>query len=111
VVGVEPAQSLFDHAVEREAVLRQGIRYVQADLCRLPDLGPAFDACAASMVLPGVPDWTGALRACVDCLAPGGVLVLSVIHPCFEGLWTTWRERNCSAGPRWTGVVTRREGR
>jgi 2-polyprenyl-3-methyl-5-hydroxy-6-metoxy-1,4-benzoquinol methylase len=92
VVGVEPGQSLFDHAVEREAELRQGIRYVQADLCRLPDLGPPFDACVASMVLPGVPDWTGALRACVEALAPGGVLVFSVVHPCFEGLWTTWRE-------------------
>jgi 2-polyprenyl-3-methyl-5-hydroxy-6-metoxy-1,4-benzoquinol methylase len=64
VVGVEPGQSLFDFAVEREAEQPRGIRYVRADLCAMPDLG-AFDAVVASMVLPAIPDWTGAMRACV----------------------------------------------
>src|ERR1700716_4175080 len=75
VVSVEPGQSLFEYAAEREAELRQGIRLVQADLCRLPDLGPPFDACVASMVLPAIPDWRGALRSCVEVLAPGGLIV------------------------------------
>jgi SAM-dependent methyltransferase len=92
VVGVEPGRSLFDYAVEREAEQRQGIRYVRADLCDRPDLGAPFDACVASMVLQAVPDWSQALRTCVEALAPGGLLVLSVIHPCFEQLWSTWRE-------------------
>jgi SAM-dependent methyltransferase len=65
---------------------------VQADLCRLPDLGAPFDACVAHMVLCAIPDWTGALRACVEALRPGGLLVFSVIHPCFERLARTWRE-------------------
>lgn len=34
------------------------IRYVQADLCAMPDLGAPFDAVVASMVLPAIPDWT-----------------------------------------------------
>jgi SAM-dependent methyltransferase len=92
IVGVEPGQSLFDFAVEQEAVAPQGIRYVQADLCALPDLGAPFDAVVASMVLPAIPDWTGAMRACVHALKSGGLFVFTVNHPCFEQLWATWRD-------------------
>ncbi|GGM81248.1 class I SAM-dependent methyltransferase [Dactylosporangium sucinum] len=52
--------------MEQETVTPQGIRYVQADLCALPDLGAPFDAAVASMVLPVIPDWTGAMQACVQ---------------------------------------------
>ncbi|MFC7243159.1 class I SAM-dependent methyltransferase [Catellatospora aurea] len=92
VVGVEPGQSLYEFAVERETAAPLGIRYVQADLCALPDLGAPFDAVVASMVLPAIPDWTGAMRACVDALKPGGLFVFTVNHPCFEQLWPSWRE-------------------
>ena len=43
------------------------------------------------MVLPAIPDWTGAMRACVHALRPGGLFVFTVNHPCFEQLWATWR--------------------
>jgi SAM-dependent methyltransferase len=92
VVGVEPGQSLFDFAVEQETAQPQGIRYVQADLCALPDLGAPFDAVVASMVLPAIPDWTGAMRACVHALRPGGLFIFSANHPCFEQLWPSWRQ-------------------
>jgi SAM-dependent methyltransferase len=92
VVGVEPGQSLIEFAMERETSAPQGIQYVQADLCDLPDLGAPFDAVVASMVLPAIPDWTGAMRACVNALKPGGLFVFTVNHPCFEQLWTTWRQ-------------------
>ena len=92
VVGVEPGQSLFDFAVEKEAQEPRGIRYVQADLCALPDLGAKFDAVIASMVLPAIPDWIGAMRACVHALKPGGMFVFSINHPCFEQLWPSWRD-------------------
>lgn len=92
VVGVEPGRSLYDFAVGAEKEQPLGIRYVQADLCARPDLGAPFDAVVASMVLPAIPDWTGAMRACVAALAPGGLFVFSVNHPCFEQLWPTWRE-------------------
>ena len=78
-------------AVEQETVAPQGLRYLQADLCALPDLGASFDAVVVSMVLPAVPDWTGAMRACVHALKPGGLFVFTVNHPCFEQLWSTWR--------------------
>jgi 2-polyprenyl-3-methyl-5-hydroxy-6-metoxy-1,4-benzoquinol methylase len=87
VTGVEPGQSLFGFAAEQEAVAPRGIRYVQADLCALPDLGAPFDAVVASMVLPAIPDWAGAMAACVQALKPGGLFVFTVNHPCFEQLW------------------------
>ncbi|GAA3206482.1 class I SAM-dependent methyltransferase [Dactylosporangium siamense] len=92
IVGVEPGQSQFEFAVEQETSAPQGIQYVQADLCALPDLGAPFDAVVSSMVLPAVPDWTGAMRACVQALKPGGLFVFTVNHPCYEQLWPTWRQ-------------------
>src|SRR5262245_22478423 len=68
VVGVEPAQALYEFAVAAEADEPRGIRYVQADVCAMPDLGAPFDAVVASMVLQSVPDWREALRACVSAL-------------------------------------------
>lgn len=91
VVGVEPAQAMADFAREKEAELRQGVRYVQADLTRLPDLGEPFDAVVCSMVLMAIPDWRPALRACVQALRPGGVLVFAIVHPAFERLAGSWR--------------------
>ncbi|MFI5916259.1 class I SAM-dependent methyltransferase [Dactylosporangium sp. NPDC051541] len=91
VVGVEPGRSLFEFATEHESRAPLGIRYIQADLCALPDLGTHFDAVVCSMVLPAIPDWQGAMHACVQALKPGGLFVFTVNHPCFEELWSTWR--------------------
>jgi 2-polyprenyl-3-methyl-5-hydroxy-6-metoxy-1,4-benzoquinol methylase len=96
VTGVEPATAPFEFAVDSERAEPLGIRYLQADLCQLAehsatqDLAKPFDAVVASMVLPAVPDWTGAMRACVRHLRPGGRFVFSVNHPCFEQLAASW---------------------
>lgn len=98
VTGIEPADAPFEFAADTERVDPLGIRYLQLDLCELStpspvvDLGGPFDAVVASMVLPAVPDWTGAMRACVAQLRPGGRFIFSVNHPCFEQLATSWRE-------------------
>ena len=89
VVGVEPASPLFNYARKREDELRQGVRYVQADLAAMPDLG-TFDAVVASMVLCAIPDWRPAMRACAEALRPGGLFVFTLNHPCFEMLAPTW---------------------
>ena len=86
VTGVEPAQALYDYATEKEASDQAGVSYVQADLCRLPDLGGPFDALVANMVFLDIPDWAGAMKACIDSLGAGGLLVFSIVHPCFEQL-------------------------
>jgi 2-polyprenyl-3-methyl-5-hydroxy-6-metoxy-1,4-benzoquinol methylase len=92
VVGVEPGQSLIAYAAEKEAERGHGIKYVQADLCRLPDLGRPFDVVVTNMVLMAIPDWTAAMKGCVAALAPGGVFVFSLVHPCFEQLTPSWRK-------------------
>ncbi len=91
VIGVDPGRSLIDRAIELETQRQQGIRYVEADLTRLPDLGGPFDAVLCSMVLPAIPDWRPAMRSCVEALAPGGTFIFTANHPCFEQLWPTWR--------------------
>lgn len=92
VVGVEPTASMVGFCRDKEAELGQGVRYVQADLARLPDLDGEFDAVVCSMVLMAIPDWRPAMRACVTALRPGGLFVFAVVHPAFEGLWGTWRD-------------------
>jgi 2-polyprenyl-3-methyl-5-hydroxy-6-metoxy-1,4-benzoquinol methylase len=92
VTGVEPGASLIGYAREKEAERGQGIRYVRADLCACPDLGGPFDAVVTNMVLMAVPDWQPAMHACLAALAPGGVFVFSLVHPCFERLASSWRE-------------------
>lgn len=92
VVGVEPTEAMVTFARDKEAESGQGVRYVQADLTRSPDLGGAFDAVVCSMVLMAIPDWKPAMRACVEALRPGGLFVFALVHPAFENLLTTWRD-------------------
>ena len=55
LTGVEPAEPLFDYAVEREARAPLGIRYFQADLCLvILNLGPVR-RCCRQHGLPGHP--------------------------------------------------------
>ena len=91
VVGVEPADALFDYAVESERERPLGIRYTKQDLSNLSDLG-LFDAVVASMVFAAIPDWRNAMRRCVESLLPGGMFVFTLNHPCFEQLRTSWLE-------------------
>ena len=102
VVGVEPAVSLFDYALEREEHLQQGIRYVRADLVAMPDLG-TFDAVVASMVLCAIPNWRPAMQACVDALRPSGLFVFTLNHPCFEQLATAWQQHGFMKVERYLG--------
>jgi len=90
VTAVEPAGGLFSYGAAREAELGQGIEWVQADLTSW-ESGPVFDVVIASMVFLSIPDWTAALDCCVRALRPGGQLIFSIDHPCFEpgvGQWT-----------------------
>jgi ubiquinone/menaquinone biosynthesis C-methylase UbiE len=92
VVGVEPATALLARAQKLEQERRQGIRYVQADLSTLPEVGQPFDAVVCSMVLLAIPAWQSAMAACVSALKPGGRFVFSITHPAFENLYPTWRD-------------------
>lgn len=91
VTAVEPAQALVDRIRERERTEPLGLMIHQVGLL---DYQPeqAFDVVVCSMVLMAVPDWRPALDTCVRSLRPGGLLMINLVHPAFENLWTSWRE-------------------
>ena len=95
MVGVEPAEPLFDYAVARERERRQGIEYIRADLSRLPATGEPFDAVVCNVVLEAIPEWLPAMEGCVRALRPGGLFIFSLEHPCFEDAATSWLEHGC----------------
>ena len=95
VVGVEPAQTLYDYAIAKQHQRRKAIHYVQADLAELPDLGDPFDAVVANVVFEAIPQWVPAMRNCIHVLRPGGLLVFSLEHPCFEDAVASWRQTGC----------------
>ena len=95
VTGVEPATALYGYALEKERERGQGITYIDADLCHLPDLGEPFDAVVASMVFMAIPDWRPALESCVGALRPGGLFVIGLVHPCFEEASASWAAHGC----------------
>jgi 2-polyprenyl-3-methyl-5-hydroxy-6-metoxy-1,4-benzoquinol methylase len=84
VTAYEPAHGPFSYMAERETELTQGVTLVERPLV---DVSPTaeFDAVVCSMVLLAIPDWRPALASVVAALRPGGTLVVSVNHPCFEG--------------------------
>ena len=99
MAGVEPAAGWYTQAVAREQTMPLGITYAQDDLSalRFPHaiLGDtaSYDAVIANMVLMDIPDLAPALRACAAALKPGGSLIYSLAHPCFEEDTTRWGEQ------------------
>ncbi len=76
----------------------------EAVLCDIEDLAePAesFDLVLSRMALHYVADLAGALRACRACLAPGGRVVFTVVHPVI----TSHDARENRAEPRQNWVV------
>ena len=87
VTSLEPADALIAHSRRLQEQEPLDVEYVQGDLTELT-IAPEFDLVVASMVFLAIRDWTRALAACAAALRPGGVLVFSVNHPCFEtGAW------------------------
>ncbi|MGW7684743.1 class I SAM-dependent methyltransferase [Kribbella sp. NPDC054772] len=111
VVGVEPATALLARAQKIEQERRQGIRFVQADLSTLPEVGQPFDAVVCSMVLLAIPAWQSAMAACVGALKPGGRFVFSITHPAFENLYPTWRDHGHYQLDRYLDEYEMPEGR
>jgi 2-polyprenyl-3-methyl-5-hydroxy-6-metoxy-1,4-benzoquinol methylase len=93
VTGVEPAEPWYRHAVERELEEHLGIVYIQEDLSALSSAQnrfAAFDHVIANMVLMDIPDFEAAMGTCIAFLEPGGSLIFSLVHPCFEEDAAAW---------------------
>ena len=84
-VGVDVSTKMLEIARRYEAAEPRGITYVQADVER-PDAlaGETFDGVLCNMALMDIPNLEPALRTVARILRPGGWLVFSIIHPCYN---------------------------
>lgn len=109
VVGVEPAAGWYAAAVARERAAPLGITYLGADLSTFSaaDAGLApFDAVVVNMVLMDIPDDAAAIRNCVAALRPGGSLIITLSHPCFEEETAAWERQGYVAVPEYLAEYT-----
>src|SRR6266702_177023 len=70
VTGIEPAETWFKAALNREQVEPLGITYLQADLSSWVCTPEVFDYVIANMVFMDIPDYISALQHCVEALKP-----------------------------------------
>lgn len=92
VVGVDHSAQLLEIARREEKKEPLGVKYLKADLGRLSPLAEAvFDVVVSNVVLQDVVAFDDAFREFHRVLRPGGRLLFSVTHPCFErpvpGMW------------------------
>ncbi|HEV7128993.1 MAG TPA: class I SAM-dependent methyltransferase [Ktedonobacterales bacterium] len=93
VTGVEPADSWYRAVVAQERAAPLGITYLREDLATFAAATQGidvFDAVVANMVFMDIPEAEPAIRQCVAALRPGGSLVFSLAHPCFEDTEESW---------------------
>lgn len=93
VTGVEPTSSLYTRCIEREARESLGVTYHQQDACALTLPPGACETVVMNMVLQDIPDYMGAIRGATAMLAPGGDLIATILHPCFEESASLWPDK------------------
>ncbi len=89
VTGIEPATTLFNYCLEKEAQEKLGIMYLQQDLSELRS-NTQFDQVLLINVLMDIPDYKTALQRCIATLKPGGEIIISILHPAFPGFENDW---------------------
>ncbi len=90
VTGVEPAARLYALCAAHERREPLGVTYHQGDLVELTLPPQSFDLVIANMVLMDIPDYHGAVRALCAVMRPGGDLIITLLHPCFEQSGAQW---------------------
>jgi len=85
VTDVDASAPMIERARQREVREPLGITYHIADAADLSILGDAsFDVVVSNMALMDIADAAGAIREAARVLRPGGRLVFSILHPCFD---------------------------
>ncbi|MCK4979718.1 MAG: class I SAM-dependent methyltransferase, partial [Candidatus Delongbacteria bacterium] len=82
VTGLEPSD-MVNFAIEYEKADKLGIEYLKEDICSFTEKNNYYDAVVSINVFMDIPDFEAALKVCVESLKENGVLVFSILHPCF----------------------------
>lgn len=91
VVGIDPTAGLIAHARAAEDASPTGARYAVDDGCTMSTVaGKSVDWVTASLSLNNIPDLEAAIHSVQRVLVPGGGLLFTVPHPCFEAPHATW---------------------
>jgi ubiquinone/menaquinone biosynthesis C-methylase UbiE len=88
-VGCDVRRSLYVHTREQVG----GVLFTQADAMYLPFPDGAFDLVTCLAAIEECMDWRGALQEMARCVAPGGVLYVTVTNGRLLTPWYTWVER------------------
>jgi ubiquinone/menaquinone biosynthesis C-methylase UbiE len=85
VVGVDGSAPVIELARGRERARPLGVRYEVRDASRLEGFDDGvFDLVLSNMAIMDIEDAAGALREAGRVTRPGGRIVLSLCHPCFD---------------------------
>ena len=79
-IGIDMSAKSIDIAKEKYAL--SNLHFYVSEICSFrPDI--AFDACVANMVFMSDPNWMDSIKHLYDLLSIGGVLYVTLTHPCF----------------------------
>ncbi|MCF3103215.1 class I SAM-dependent methyltransferase [Streptomyces roseoverticillatus] len=93
VLGIDPSPRMIEHARDVERSRPSGAAFSVDDGCTLATVGTgSVEWVTAGLSLNNVPDLDAALAAVRRVLVPGGFLVFTIPHPCFEAPHATWTE-------------------
>lgn len=91
VVGIDASARLIEVARARAASENVTVDLICANANRLDGIADAsFDRVLASMSLMDMEDYQGAIREIARVLRPGGELLMSITHPCFQARVSRW---------------------
>jgi 2-polyprenyl-3-methyl-5-hydroxy-6-metoxy-1,4-benzoquinol methylase len=93
MTGIEPADSLFQYAQEKEQSEKLGILYKQEDLSTYSDTSALYDVVISNMVFMDIPDYESAIINCIKVLKSKGDFIFSISHPCFEESGSEWHKK------------------
>ncbi|MET7859579.1 class I SAM-dependent methyltransferase [Streptomyces sp. NPDC005318] len=93
VLGIDPSPRMIEHARAAEKSLPTGARYAVDDGCTLATVATdSVDWVTAGLSINNVPDLDAVLATARRVLVPGGRLIFTIPHPCFEAPHAFWTD-------------------
>jgi SAM-dependent methyltransferase len=93
VTGIDGSPTLIEFARQRATQEQVAVTHETRNANSLDGLADeSFDLALAAMSLMDVEDYGGAAREIHRVLRPGGELLMSITHPCFDGRGSRWHK-------------------